>query len=634
MLAVAAVALILYGRSLNFAFFNDDPTGHFAWMKPRTFLNFFAGSAEYGYYRPIVFVLLKSLVNLIDYQPAPFHALLLILNAANTALLWLLTYRLSQNRAYAWAVALIFVTVPFSYEAVAYVASLTHPLLLFWLLLTLLLYCEARKRASIVWYAAAYVTMVLGLFSHENGLFIPLALVGVDWLMYAPQNWRDGVKRPFLPFFIAPVLYFLLWLSIPKTGQQTLPTLAQVGRNLIPFMQTLVYPLLPLFNLDVTDQAALVLLSLLVLIVTFAAAWLARAVRLWLFGLAWFILSALPAVLFLNSAYLYGSPRLSYLPAVGAALLLGLPVLALSRCVREPVWARIVSMLLQVIYVAAVVLPPLAFIRCELDFYAQATRIVYQMRAAAQSAPEEQDILFVNVPFFFSSFPERPQGCENPYPWTPVGAVVMPSYARAADFVRFNNGPARPATAVSVPEYAPGWQTFGPEMALSDMRMQLNESAVYVYDLTRDEFFDLSATWRPGAGAAVDVLATFGNGLQLVDTAVSQTDDQIKVTLTWQAGAVPLEPLTAFVHLYAADGSLVAQHDGPLLQNMAPAAFWQPQDILMDAHTITLQNPLASGSYTLAAGLYNPISGERVTAVSNTAPLPDDLIVIAQLERP
>ena len=140
MLIVGLLAILLYGRALDFAFFNDDPTGHFAWMESRSFLDFFSSSAEYGYYRPIVFVTLKSLVTLGGYYAPQFHALLLLLNSANVAMLWLLANRLSRSRAYAWAAALIFLPFPFSFEAVAYVASLTHPLLLFWLLLTILLY--------------------------------------------------------------------------------------------------------------------------------------------------------------------------------------------------------------------------------------------------------------------------------------------------------------------------------------------------------------------------------------------------------------------------------------------------------------------------------------------------------------
>ena len=151
MLAVAGLALLLYSRALDFAFFNDDPTGHFAWMESRGYIDYFRSSADYGYYRPIVFVILQGLVDAVAYNARVFHALLLVLHAANVALLWLLVRRLGDSDAYAWTAALIFAFSPFSYEAVAYVASLTHPLLLFWLLLTLLLYQQARRIEDVGW---------------------------------------------------------------------------------------------------------------------------------------------------------------------------------------------------------------------------------------------------------------------------------------------------------------------------------------------------------------------------------------------------------------------------------------------------------------------------------------------------
>ena len=116
---------------------------------PRASLSdFFTSSANYGYYRPVVFATLQSLAAAAGYNPLPFHALLIALHAANVALLWLLAYRLGGSRPYAWTAALVFATAPFSYEAVAYVASLTHPLLLFWLLLTLLLYQTMRTAGT------------------------------------------------------------------------------------------------------------------------------------------------------------------------------------------------------------------------------------------------------------------------------------------------------------------------------------------------------------------------------------------------------------------------------------------------------------------------------------------------------
>lgn len=637
MLLAGALAAWLYRRALGFAFFNDDPTGHFAWMEGRSIVDFFTSSAEYGYYRPVVFTALQSVVLLGGYSATLFHALLLVLHGLNVALLWLLAWRLSESHLFAWAAAVLFATVPFNYEAVAYVASLTHPLLLLWTLLTLLLYGQARTRAgegrpARFFYAAAAVTLALGLLTHENGLFIPLMLVGVEWLLRPPRRVRDAWRRPFLPYFVAPLLYLLLWLAIPKNSEQALPTIASIGRNLLPFLQTLVYPLLPLLTLTAENVLALLLLSVAAGAALLAVALLVRAGRLWAFGVAWFAFSALPAVLFLDTAYLYGSPRLSYVPAVGVALLWALPALALQRLAERRAWPRAAVTPLSIAFVLALALPPLPFIRCQLDFYAETSAIVRRMSALAHGAPAGEPVVFVNVPFFFSSYAAHPQGCANPYPWTPVGGVVIPPYASAADFVRFNGGPQRPIRAVVVDAYAPGWNTFGEVLPAAALREVVDEAAVYVYDLPSGGFFALSEAWRPGDAHAPEPLATFGEALRLMDAAVNNAPDAITVTLAWEALGPAERPLTAFVHLYDAAGALVAQHDGPPAQNFAPGALWQAGDVIHDQHTVPLAQPLPPGEYRLVAGVYDPTSGERLAAADGRgAPLADNVYEIAQI---
>ena len=105
MFAVAVLSIWVYWRALGFAFFNDDPTGHFRWMEDQSLLQFFGSAVGQGYYRPIIFVTLKSIWALFGgYNAVAFHALLVLLHAVNTALLWRLAAYLGQA-PYAWLVA-------------------------------------------------------------------------------------------------------------------------------------------------------------------------------------------------------------------------------------------------------------------------------------------------------------------------------------------------------------------------------------------------------------------------------------------------------------------------------------------------------------------------------------------------
>lgn len=651
-IAVALTALWLYRDASHFAYFNDDPTGHFAWMEGRTVGDFFAGSAAYGYYRPVVFAALRLFETLFGtavwpHYPLADHALLLLLHAANTALVWALARRLGGRDAFAWAAALLFATVPFSYEAVAYVASLTHPLVVFWVLAALLLY-DRRRRGQVPgsrfhvpgadtlpltpgpWsMAPSLAAAVLALLTHENGLFVLPALAGVDWLRRPGDGLRDRARRLW-PFAVPAVLYVLLWLAIPKNSQEGLNSLADVARNAVPFLQALVYPLLPLLRLDAADVWSLAALAAALVTLFGWLAWRAGAWRLWAFAVGWVVLSALPSLLFLSPAYVYGSPRLSYLPAVGIGLLWGLPLV--RNRVSQKQLGFYLTTALSMVYILVIVVPPQPFVRCQLDFYAQTSRFAREMASAAAAAPPGREVVFVNAPFFFSSTATRPDGCPTPYPWTPTGGILIPPYAQARDFVRFNGGPDRDVSGVTFAGYAPGWRTFGPEIAADDLRAAVADSTVHVFDLDRGGFFDLSAAWQPDAGSSGAALATFGGALSLVEADVVERDGLLEAHLAWRVDESASSLPTVFVHVYDAAGFLVAQSDEPLAGGFAPLDQWRTGDRLFDVRQIDVDG-LPPGRYVVATGTYNPADGARLAGKTPDGPLPDDVWPLGSLDR-
>ncbi len=643
-----AAVFFLYRRALGFAYFNDDPGGHFAWMEGRTLLDFFAGSADYGYYRPVVFAVLRLTELLFGndtfpHNPVADHALLLLLHAANAVLLWALVRRVSRDELFALSAALIFAFVPFSYEAVAYVASLTHPLVVFWVLLALWLYgrrsgigdwetgrVETGRVNTGYWPLLTVLALTcLALLTHENGLFVLPALVGVDWLLRPSDSWQRRVGRLW-PFAVPVVSFVVVWLLVPKGSEQGLNGLADAGRNVVPFLQTLVYPLLPIVRLDAGDVGLLVVLAAVVVGGLGGLAWRAGVWRVWVFALGWFALSSLPALLFLGPAYVYGSPRLSYLPSVAAAMLWALPVLAVARAFADRRQAA--RLLLSALYLAAVLLPPLPFIRCQLDFYAATTRFAWGMAEAAGDAPMGRDVVFVNAPFFFSSTAARPDGCPSPYPWTPVGGVLIPPYAQARDFVRFNGGPDRPATGVTYDGYAPGWRTFGPAIDGETLRAHAAEDAPFVFNLLDESFDDLRGAWQPGAADAAGTAATFGEALALSGATLDEEGERLTAQLAWRVVGETAEPLAAFVHIYDATGTLVAQSDGPPGDGLAPQALWRPGDGLADERRIDLSE-LPQGAYRVAVGVYSATSGARLSASAAGASLPDHIYTIGAIER-
>jgi hypothetical protein len=89
----------------------------------------------------------------------------------------------------------------------------------------------------------------------------------------------------------------------------------------------------------------------------------------------------------------------------------------------------------------------------------------------------------------------------------------------------------------------------------------------------------------------------------------------LPTTLYWQAEAEININYTVFVQLLNQMGQVVAQVDQPPRAGAAPTTTWLPGEVLVDPYTLTLPN-LPPGVYRLIAGLYNPLTSERLSLAS------------------
>jgi hypothetical protein len=105
---------------------------------------------------------------------------------------------------------------------------------------------------------------------------------------------------------------------------------------------------------------------------------------------------------------------------------------------------------------------------------------------------------------------------------------------------------------------------------------------------------------------------------------VSQTGQDLTVTLYWRALAPMPVDYTIFVHLLGPDGQLAAQHDGgPWWEVSIPTSTWQPGEELRDRHGLSLPPDLPSGTYRLQVGVYYWQTLERLPVIENGAPVND-----------
>jgi hypothetical protein len=71
----------------------------------------------------------------------------------------------------------------------------------------------------------------------------------------------------------------------------------------------------------------------------------------------------------------------------------------------------------------------------------------------------------------------------------------------------------------------------------------------------------------------------------------------------------------------------VAQADGHSWQETLPLAVWQPGDLIVDERQFTL--PPGSESYPVSIGIYNWVTGERLSIVdAEERPFTDNIYVI------
>src|SRR6185295_4017254 len=147
-----------------------------------------------GHYQPLMWIAWSFVVARFGTWAAAFHAVSLLVHAANGFLVYRLMLRLTtsaplgpgQRRAAALFAALVFLLHPTAVEAVAWASAFPYVLSLFVLLLSCLAYVRGRLAISIALYAVSLLT-------RATALGYPLLLLVADF--YPLGRRRAGIRR-------------------------------------------------------------------------------------------------------------------------------------------------------------------------------------------------------------------------------------------------------------------------------------------------------------------------------------------------------------------------------------------------------------------------------------------------------
>ncbi|MFQ5613285.1 MAG: 6-pyruvoyl-tetrahydropterin synthase-related protein [Anaerolineae bacterium] len=171
---------------------------------------------------------------------------------------------------------------------------------------------------------------------------------------------------------------------------------------------------------------------------------------------------------------------------------------------------------------------------------------------------------------------------------------------------------------------------------LPPIRYDLN---VGLYDPTNDrrlppasgagESFTLGQVWiapqTPASSAEIPRLSEpvrFGPHIALLGAAWQAGDG---LSLYWQADAPPEKDYTIFVHFLDGAGNILAQSDSAPYGGLYPTGDWRPGQIILDLRSAPGSSTDLSRLATIAIGLYDPASGERLPAIkAKGGALPDN----------
>ncbi len=118
--------------------------------------------------------------------------------------------------------------------------------------------------------------------------------------------------------------------------------------------------------------------------------------------------------------------------------------------------------------------------------------------------------------------------------------------------------------------------------------------------------------------------ARFGEAIVLAGYELSADSGTIDLKLYWQPESIPSEDLKVFVHLTDAAGNIIAQRDAIPAGGGRPTQTWVTGEVIADEYRIPVDGQVES----VWVGMYNPLTGERVTVSSDNLPVSDNRLRI------
>jgi len=233
---------------------------------------------------------------------------------------------------------------------------------------------------------------------------------------------------------------------------------------------------------------------------------------------------------------------------------------------------------------------------------------------AIAATPPNEPSLVVNFPSWIG----KKEG-ETTFALGEEGISFLPGYSTMRDLVRLNTRQDRNVANVTFTNTLKEWkyhQRLGRLVNWNGL-VKAVRAARHVWAIEYlPKTLRLSEAGAVLSASAGQAQVTFDERINLKPLDVRLTVQELRVELEWTTIMTVERQLTAFVHVYDAQGKLVAQQDGYPLSGLYPPWLSQTGEGVRDVRHIPLPDHLPAGHYRVGVGVYDAETGQRVAALS------------------
>lgn len=331
--ALLALTVITHWPALHNGFIWDDDdhlTANPAMSLPGGLHKIWT-SVTFSRYYPLTLTTFWAQRRLWGLNPLPYHAVNIVLHAANAILILLLLRRLNIRGA--WVAAALWAVHPINVESVAWITELKNTQSGLFFFISLLCFLQFDRHENRGWFVLALASFAAALLSKPSAVVLPFALLLLAWWQRG-RLWKADFLRA-APFFALSVAMSLLTVveqrgQIERSPQDWSLNLTErlmvaskalwfyAAKLLWPVNLAFVYP-----RWDINADSPVSLVPLLGVVGVGAILWRYRQ-HLWArtasFGMGYYAIALLPVLGFLDIyffRYSFVADHFQYLASVG-----------------------------------------------------------------------------------------------------------------------------------------------------------------------------------------------------------------------------------------------------------------------------------------------------------------------------